>query len=250
MFGCSSQPCDEPISAQQYRGLAFPAMRLRAALMASMAMTMAGCTHTVSGSAVGNPALSTVGLRVGDADQVLLGPAEVSDVTGVRFHVDADRSRPIVGSSAVPACSALDAVGMSAFVGDSWLKFHVLLFTDGDTHDHVVAEAVAVYPDAKSATAAFADGTSNAKACDGQSAVGAGGDAAWSFSVPDVNADTVRWRKQQIGIPLTWVCYGEARLRNNAVLQAMACRGDDDGRVTVTTLTDRMSASVWELSGG
>ena len=224
-------------------------MRLQVALIASTALALAGCAHTVSGAARWDRAVSTTGLRVADADQVLLGPAEVGDVVGVRLQVDADRSRPIVGRSAVPACSALDAVGMSAFMGDSWSKFHVLLFTDGDTHEHVVAEAVAVYPDTGAAASAFAMGTRNAKACDGQRALGTGGDAAWNFSVPAVDADAVRWRKQQIGISMTWVCHGEARLLNNAVLQAMSCRSDDDGLVTVAAITDRMSATVSELSG-
>jgi hypothetical protein len=214
----------------------------------TLAVTLAGCALTVSGAPVLNRADPVTGLRPGDADQVLLGAAEVGDVVGVNLQVDADRSRPISGSSAVPACSALDAVGMSAFVGEYWSQFHVLLFTDGDLNEQVVSEAVAVYPDAAVAASAFAKGTSDAKSCDGQRALGAGGDAAWSFTVPVVDADAVRWRKQQIGIPLTWVCHGEARLRNNAVLQVMACRGDDSGRVTVTTLADRMSASVWELS--
>ena len=224
----------------------------RVAILATAALTLAvtlsGCALTVSGAPVLNRADPPTGLLPGDADQVLLSAAEVGDVVGVNLQVDADRSRPISGSSAVPACSALDAVGMSAFVGEYWSQFHVLLFTDGDLNEQVVSEAVAVYPDAAVASSAFAEGTRDAKSCDGQRALGAGGDAAWSFTVPVVDADAVRWRKQQIGIPLTWVCHGEARLRNNAVLQVMACRGDDSGRVTVTTLADRMSASVWELS--
>ena len=133
---------------------------------------------------------------------------------------------------------------MAAFPGDSWSGFHTLLYTDGDQHDHAIAEAVAIYPDARTAAAAFTSGSKDAKACDGQRALSTGGDAAWKFSVPEINADTVRWTKQQIGIPITWVCHGEARLRNNAVVQAMACQGDDGGQITVTTMTDRMSASV------
>ena len=67
--------------------------------------------------------------------------------------------------------------------------------------------------------------------------------------VQDDDTDTVRWTKHQLSIPLTWVCHGEARLRNNAVLQTMACQGDDGGQTVVTSLTDRRSVSVWELSG-
>ena len=222
-------------------------MRLQVALL-TVAATLTGCAHIVSGAAVFNAAHTVSALLPADADQVLLGAADVSDIVGTRLQVDADRAHPIAGGSAIPACSALDSVGMAAFVGDTWSKFHVLLFTDGDRHRQVVAEAVAVYPDASSAGAVFASAIGTAKACDGQRAVGTAGDAAWSFTVPDADGEAIRWRKQQIGIPLNWVCHGEARVRNNAVLQVMACRGDDTGRLTVTRLADRMSASVWELS--
>lgn len=211
-------------------------------------MALSGCAHTVAGVAATNPPPDVSGVLPADADRILLGAADVSEIVGTKLQVDADRSRPIAGASAAPACSALDAVGMAAFVGDSWSRFHVVLFTDGDRHEQVVAEAVAVYPDAPAASSAFSTATGAARACDGQRALGTGGDAAWSFTVPNIDPDGVRWRKQQIGIPLTWICQGEARLRNNTVLQAMACRGDDSGRQTVTRLTDRMSASVWELS--
>ncbi|WP_431239138.1 sensor domain-containing protein [Mycolicibacterium aichiense] len=223
-------------------------MRL-AAILGAATVLLAGCAQTVAGSAVSNPAQGITPLRAGDTDQVLIGPAQLRDIIGVKLQTDADQTRPIPGSSAVPACSALDAAGMAAFLGDTSLGMHVMLFTDGDKHDHVVAEAVAIYADAAAASAQFATGTKNAKACDGQRALSSGGDAAWKFTVPDINADTVRWSKQQIGIPFDWTCYAEARLRNNAIVQAMACQGDDGGQVAVTTMTDRMSASVWELSG-
>lgn len=225
-------------------------MRLRPVLaVLGAAVLTAGCAHTVAGSAVSNPAQGITPLRADDTDQVLISPGQLRDIVGTKLQTDADQARPIPGTSAVPACSALDAAGMAAFLGDKWLGFHVLLFTDGDKHDHVVAEAVAVYPDAAAAAAQFATGTKNAKACDGQRALSTGGDAAWKFTVPEMSPDTVRWSKQQLGIPFDWTCDAEARLRNNAIVQAMACQGDDGGQTTVTTMTDRMSASVWELSG-
>lgn len=224
-------------------------MRLRALLGAvALPVVLAGCSHTVTGAATVSPAQAVAGLRPADAERVLPATAEVSDTVGVTLQLDADRSRPITGGSAAPACSALDAVGMSAFVGESWTGFRMRLFTDGDRHDQVVAEAVAVYPDSAAAGSVFAAATGAARACDGQRALSTGGDAAWSFTVPAIDADTVRWRKQQLGIPMTWVCHGEARLRGNVVLQAMGCRGADSGRDTVTRLADRMSASVWEMS--
>ncbi len=218
-------------------------------VLGAAAVVLAGCAQTVAGSPVSNPAQGIKPLRADDTEQVLIGPAQLHDIVGVKLQTDADQTRPIPGSSAVPACSALDAAGMAALLGDKWLGLHVMLFTDGDRHDHVVAEAVAIYPEAGSAAAQFATGTKNAKACDGQRALSTGGDAAWKFTVPEINADTVRWNKQQIGIPFDWTCYAEARLRNNAIVQAMACQGDDGGQVTVTRMTDQMSASVWELSG-
>ena len=105
-----------------------------------------------------NPAQAITPLRADDADQVLIGASQLRDIVGVKLQTDADQARPIPGTSAVPACSALDAAGMQAFLGDNWSGFHVLLFTDGDKHDHVVAEAVAVYPDARSAATQFTAG--------------------------------------------------------------------------------------------
>ena len=223
-------------------------MRLLAGVLASTMVVLTGCVQSIAGTAVWNPAQSIKPLRADDADQILIGPAQLRDIVGVKLQTDADQARPIAGSSAVPACSALDAAGMAAFIGDDWSGFHVLLFTDGDKHEHVVAEAVGVYPEARSAATAFIQGSKDVKACDGQRALSTGGDAAWKFTVPEANPDTVRWSKQQIGIPMSWVCYGESRLRNNAILQAMSCAADDSGQVTVTTMTDRMSATVWELS--
>ncbi len=226
-------------------------MRVSAVLWATTAVTLAGCAHSVSGAALFNPAEPVTPLRIGDAGQVLVGVGQVSDIVGSRLQVDADRAGPVSGTSAAPACSALDSVGMAAFVGDDWSGIRVLLLTDGDRHDRVVGEAVAVYPDADAAAAAFSAGTADAQACDGQRALSTGSEAAWKFSVAHTggNPDAVRWTKHQLAIPMTWICHGEARLRNNAVLQAMACQGDDGGRTITTALTDRMSASVWELSG-
>lgn len=248
MASVAPAPISEHLLPAGSPGLASVLMRRWAVMLASVLGSACGCAHSVPGTAALHPGQAFNGLLPADADQVLLDAAQVSDIVGVKLQVDADRSRPIVGSSAVPACSALDAVGMSAFVGESWSKFHVLLFTDGDRHQQVVAEAVAVYPDVSAAGAAFAAAAGAAGACDGQRAVGTGGDAAWSFTVPAIDADALRWRKQQIGIPLNWICHGEARLRNNTILQVMACRGDDSGRGTSTRLADRMSATVWELS--
>lgn len=224
-------------------------MRLPVVLVGLAAVLLAGCAHTVAGTAVSDPAQGIQPLRADDTDQVMISPTQLREIVGVKLQTDADQARPIPGASAVPACSALDAAGMAAFLGDKWSGFHVMLFTDGDKHDHVVAEAVAVYPDARSAATQFGVGTQSAKACDGQRALSIGGDAAWKFTVPEINSDTVRWSKSQLAIPFDWTCYGEARLRNNAIVQAMACQGDDGGQVAVTTMTDRMSATVWELSG-
>jgi hypothetical protein len=220
-----------------------------AVLLASTAVALGGCAHTVTGAPAGDPVLSIAPVRAGDAGQVLLTPAQVSEIAGSRLQLDADRTFPVTGASAAPACSALDAVGMAAFVGSGWSQFRMLLFTDGDQHDRVLSEAVAIYPDPATAAAAFDSGTADAGACDGQDAVGVGGDAAWRFDVAQRTPDALRWTKRQLGIPLTWVCHAEARLRNNAVIQAMGCQGDDAGRLLATRLADEMSAAVWELSG-
>jgi hypothetical protein len=223
--------------------------RLLAGGVAPAVALVAGCAQNVGGLPMRSESRPLAPLRAGDTDLVLVTPGELRDITGRKLQLDADQSRPIPGSSAVPACSGLDAVGMAAFVGDQLSGFHVLLLTDGDRHSQVLAESVAVYSDSSTAAAQFGRASTAAKLCDGQRTLTAGGDAAWKFAVPEANSHTVRWTKEQIGIPITWNCHAEARLRNNVIVQGMACAGDDSGEVVVTTITDRMSAAVWELSG-
>ena len=118
-----------------------------------------------------------------DADRILLGAGDVSDIVGAKLQLDADRNRPIAGASAAPACSAPDAVGMAAFVGDSWSRFHVLLFTDGDRHEQVVASRRRLSGPVGCGIGVLG-GTGAARACDGQRALGTGSDAAWSSRLP------------------------------------------------------------------
>ena len=67
--------------------------------------------------------------------------------------------------------------------------------------------------------------------------------------VPDSLAGEVRWNKVQKNAPGPWVCRGQARLRDNVIIQAMACQGDDGGGMTTDKILDRMSATVWEMAG-
>ena len=148
-------------------------MRRSAVVLATaVGVAVSGCAHTVTGAAVGDPQQSI--LRAGDTGQVLVTPAQVHAIAGSKMQVDADQSRPVFGSSAVAACSALESVGMTAFVGKNWSGIRVLLFTDGDRRDQVVAEAVAIYPNAAAASDAFTAGTKDTKACDGQRALSTG----------------------------------------------------------------------------
>ena len=52
----------------------------------TLAVTVTGCAHTVSGAAVRNQGDQPGGLRPGDADQVLLGAGEVGDGEARLFH--------------------------------------------------------------------------------------------------------------------------------------------------------------------
>ena len=172
-------------------------MRLSAVVVATAGMVaVSGCAHTVTGVAVGNPHQSINPLRGGDTGQVLVSPAQVYDIAGSVMQVDADQSRPVFGSSALAACSALESVGMATFVGKNWSAIRVLLFTEGERHDQVVAEAVAIYPDAAAASDAFTAGTKDTRACDGQRALSTGSAESWAFNVPERTIDTVRRTKR------------------------------------------------------
>jgi hypothetical protein len=223
--------------------------RLLVAVCAAAVLTIGGCDRTANGSARWDPAQAGRPLRADNANQVMLDPAGLSQIVGARLAVVADRTRPISKPSAAPHCSPLASAGMQAFVGDDWSGFHLLLVNDGRPQQHVDAEAVAIYSDDHRAATVFASVTKGLRACDGEVALATGNNASWKFAVNDLTADAVLWNKQETDVAGLWVCYGGARLRGNAILQAMSCQADDNGKGNVAVILDRMSANAWNQSG-
>lgn len=224
-------------------------MRLLAGLLAAVVLTAAaGCAQTTNGNARWDRSEAAASLPANGADQVLLVPAELSQIVGVRLAPVADKAQPIPGTSSAPDCSALDTVGTRAFVGDDWTSFRLLLVNDGEKHQHVDAEAVAVYSDARVAATVFTSATKGAHACDGEAAPATDDQASWRFAVNALTPDQVLWNKEQTDAVTLWVCYGGARVRVNTILQAMSCQGDDGGKGIVAAILDRLSANVWDRS--
>jgi PknH-like extracellular domain len=209
---------------------------------------VAGCSSTTSGRAVAAVKHAARPLAAADLESVLLTPAQLSDIVGAALVPRVDQKRPVGGGPSGP-CAALDSAGSDAFVGNDFSGFHVLLAADGTeiVHDHIVTEAGTVYPDAATAAKQFGAATGALGACNGRHVREM---ADWRYAVNDVTADTVRWNKEQTDAPALWVCYGQGRVRNNVIVEAMACQGDDTGAQKADTIVNRMSASVWELSGG
>jgi hypothetical protein len=227
-------------------------MRLPVPVLAAVALATvvcaAGCERTTGG--VADPDRVHVGQSVPSAqiDSVLLIPSEVSDIDGAQLRPRVDQTRPVLSMSAGGPCSGLDSVGMQGFVGDGYSSFHIVLSSDGDGADrnHVVAQSAAIYPDAATAEKVFATGTAPLAACNGREVRA---EADWRYAVNEVTPDTVRWNKEQKDSPQLWVCYGQARVRDNVILQAMACQGNDGGEHIADAILTRMSAKVWELAG-
>jgi len=218
---------------------------LTAALLA--VAPVAGCASTTDGVAKANPAHTAKPLGSVDLDSIFLTPSQLSEIVGAPLALRLDQNRPAGGGSGGP-CSPVDTAGADSFVGNGFQAFHVLVLADGkgEEHDHVVTQSAAVYPDAPAAGKQFASVTGGLAPCDGRQLRG---DAAWKFAINDVTPESVRWNKEQTDVSLLWVCYGQGRVRNNVIVEAMVCRGDDAGAQNVDTILDRMSAAIWELSG-
>jgi hypothetical protein len=221
-------------------------VRVLAAVMPAAMILVAGCGGTTGGRGqashghVSQPVAST------DLDDVMMTPPQLSDVVGVPLQLRVDQLRPVGGGPGGP-CGALDTAGDGDFIGKGYSAFHVLLLSDGkdNTHDHVVTQSAAVYPDAQTATKQFGSATSGVGSCNGRRV---NSEAAWKFAINDVTPDAVLWNKEQTDVPLLWVCYGQARVRDNVILQAMACQGDDGGVKVADAIVNHMSAAVWDLS--
>jgi hypothetical protein len=226
-------------------------MRLLAPVFAAVLGTaaVAGCAHQIDGKPQpGNSHISRP-IAGGELDSVLLTPAQVTDIVGAKVDLRADISRPVTGDPVEGPCAALDTVGMNEVVGDHFSAFHLLLLADGTgrEHDHVVTQSAAVYPDAATAAKAFVTATSALPSCDKKEFKT---DATWRFAVNDLSADSMKWNKEQTDLPILWVCHGQSRVRDNILMQAMACQGDDGGEHNADAVLNRMSATVWVLSGG
>ena len=213
----------------------------------ALAAVLAGCTISTAGRAVAPANHAPRPVASNDVDSVLMTPAQLSQLVKAPLQVRVDRKQP-VGAGWADPCAGLDAAGARSFVGNDYTAFHVLLLADGTEieHDHVVTEAATVYADAQTAAKQFAAASAGLGTCNGRRVYE---EAEWTYAVSDVTADTVRWNRQQTDAPEMWVCYGQARVRNNVIIEAMACQGSDTGAENVDTLVSRMSASVWELSG-
>ena len=226
-------------------------MRLPVALagLCTAALVLAGCAQPIDGRAVAPSSHASRPVSGGDLDNILLTPSQLSDIVGTKLQLQGDVTRPVAGDPAEGPCAGLDTVGMQPFIGDGFSAFRLLLLSDGTAiqHDHVVTQAAAVYPDVGSATKAFGTATSRLQPCDGKNVKT---EAAWRFAVNDLSTDTVQWNKEQTDLPMLWVCYGQARIRVNVMIQAMSCQGDDGGKANADAISNRMSASVWDLSGG
>lgn len=225
-------------------------MRLPVSLagLLTAAVLLAGCAHQTDGRAVAAPAHVGKPLSGDDLDSVLLSPSQISDIVGAKLALHTDTGRPVRGDPAQGPCAALDSAGMQPFIGGGFGAFRLLLLSDGSAteHDHVVTQAVAVYPDSASATKVFTTAVASLAPCNGKEFKT---EAVWRFAVNDITADTVRWNKEQTDLPILWVCYGQSRVRANVVLQAMSCQGDDGGQANADAILNKMSATVWQLSG-
>ena len=212
-------------------------------------LLLAGCARTTGGHAVAGPSHTPRLLAGGDLDNILLTPSQLSGIVGAKVQLQADVLSPVAGDPTEGPCAGLDAPGMQLFVGDSYSAFHMLLMADGSAteHDHVVTEAVTVYVDEATAAKTFATAIAGLQGCNGQQVQVA---AAWRFAVNDTTADTVHWNKEQTDLPSLWVCYGQGRVRDNAIVQAMSCQGDDGGNANADTISNRMSAAIWDATAG
>ena len=210
------------------------------------ATLVAGCARTTDGRANPNPAHATKPVASADLDAVLLTPLQLTSIVGSPVELRIDQSRP-VGGGPSGLCGALANGGSPDLVGDGFSSFRVLALGEGTggQSDHVVVQAVAVYPDARTAGQQFASATTGLAPCNGRRL---NDKAYWRYGVDTLTPDTVRWNKTETDVPWHWVCGAESRVRDNAILSAMSCRGDDAAGANAEAIVNQMSATVWDLS--
>src|ERR1700694_606140 len=219
-----------------------------AAVVLATALWSSGCDRATDGVATPNRAHVGQAVPSAQVDSVLLIPSQITDIVGVELRPRVEHALPLTGIWADGPCAGVDTVGMAGFVGDGYSSFHLVLSVDGDdaNRNHVVAQAASIYSDAATAEKAFAAATAPLAACNGKEVKA---EADWRYAVTEVTADSVRWNKVQKDSPQLWVCYGQARVRDNVIVQAMGCQGDDGGEHVANAVLDHMSATGWGAAG-
>jgi hypothetical protein len=218
------------------------------AVLVAVTGLVGGCTRSSDGVARADPAHVRQTVPAQQLSTILLTPSQLADAVGSPVKPRVEMNQPVPGDAGGTQCASLDTAGTRGFVGDGFSAFQLVVSADGtgSTNNHVVAQAASIYPAATAATKAFATATSDLSSCNGRQVRGP---ASWRFAIRDVTADTARWSKQQTDIAQQWLCYAQARVRNNVVIEAMACQGDNGGEAKADTILNDMSASVWEVSG-
>ena len=205
-----------------------------------------GCTSTAAGHAEANRAHASRPVAGAALDNVLLSPQQLGGIVGAQLQVRVDQKQPVGGGPSGP-CAALANAGSEAIVGKGFSAYHVLALADSSDKqpDHIVVQAVGIYTDARTATQQFTSATRDLGVCNGRRV---NDEAYWRYAVNDVTPDTVRWNKTETDVPWPWVCHGQQRVRNNAIVVAMSCQADEAGAAHTDTIVNQMSATLWNLS--
>ncbi|BAX97666.1 hypothetical protein MSTE_02354 [Mycobacteroides stephanolepidis] len=174
------------------------------------------------------------------AESIIISADDVGRLVGSPLTYELKSTRPS-DASATGKCQVLTGL-RSESLGDEWTTYRgSRLQETQDRYDHIVWQAVVLFPDAKAAANQLqtAYPPSLASCQDSRQTEG---DIEWRIGQFSSDGTSARWVRQELrdGKPAGWRCFYDYRAKNNALFGSLLCQ-NGNGTPIVTAIVDRMA---------
>ncbi|MEU9808827.1 sensor domain-containing protein [Mycobacterium sp. NPDC050853] len=174
------------------------------------------------------------------ADSILISADDVGRLVGSPLTYEFKSTSPS-DSAASGKCQALAGL-RSESLGEEWTTYRGSRLQETEKrYDHIVWQAVVLFPDAKAAASQLqAAYPPSLTSC--QDSRQTEGDTEWRIGEFSNNGTSVKWVRQELqdGKPAGWRCFYDYRVKNNALFGGLLCQ-NGNGAPIVTAIVDRMA---------
>lgn len=174
------------------------------------------------------------------AESIIISADDVGRLVGSPLTYEFKSTSPS-DSTAMGKCKELAGLRTDS-LGDEWTTYRgSRLQETQDRYDHIVWQAVVLFPDAKAAASQLQAAYPPSLASCQDSRL-TEGDTEWRIGEFSNTGTSAKWVRQELkdGKPAGWRCFYDYRVKNNALFGSLLCQ-NGNGAPIVTAIVDRMA---------